>query len=130
MKVKEFSKTKRPKNLNLFTMYFPLPAIVSILHRLSGVVLFFFIPFVLWGIHLSLLSEESFAQVHAFFIQPFMKFILWGMLSAFFYHFIAGIRHLLMDFHLADSLKGGRITAYITFILAALLSLSIGVWLW
>lgn len=120
----------RPKNLNLFTIHFPIPAIVSILHRISGVILFFLIPIALWVLDRSLISGQDFDELHDFLTQPFIKFIVWGFISAFIYHFIAGIRHLFMDIHLGDELKSGRMTSWITIGLTIIFMILTGFWLW
>ncbi|OGT36237.1 MAG: succinate dehydrogenase, cytochrome b556 subunit [Gammaproteobacteria bacterium RIFCSPHIGHO2_12_FULL_37_14] len=119
----------RLKNLNLFTIHFPLPAIVSILHRISGVVLFFLIPFILWGLALSLTSDgfEMFQEWANLF---FVKLTLLILFIPFCYHLIAGIRHLLMDIHIGTSLAVGRQLALWTFILSIFLLFLIGVWIW
>lgn len=121
---------KKPKNLNLFTIHFPIPAIVSILHRISGVILFLLIPLLLWGFNLSLASQQNFNDLHNFLTQPVSKFIIWCVLAAFIYHFVAGIRHLLMDIHIGEELKSGRLTANLTLIISILLIILTGVWLW
>lgn len=121
---------QRPKNLNLLTIRFPLPAIVSILHRISGVILFLLIPLILWGLSLSLSSPDEFDNLHLFLSSPIMKFLLWGSLSAFIYHFCAGIRHLLMDIHVGDELKSGRLSAKLTMVISVILIILAGVWLW
>jgi len=120
----------RPKNLNLLTIHQPLPAIASILHRASGMILFLAIPFLLWGLYLSLSSEQAFDDLHQTFSGPCVKLLIWAILSAFIYHFIAGIRHLLMDVHIGEGLKGGRLSALITVVLAGVLILITGIWLW
>ena len=121
---------QRPKNLNLLTIRFPIPAIVSILHRISGFILFLLIPFILWGLQISLASEQSFNDVQQIMTAFPAKTIIWLSLSAFIYHFVAGIRHLLMDIHVGESLRGGRITSVLTLIVSALLIIIIGIWLW
>ena len=123
-------KKQRPKNLNLFTIRFPIPAIASILHRISGFILFILIPFILWGLHLSLDSQESFDNLHQVFVTPWVKFLIWASLSAFIYHFIAGIRHLLMDIGIGEELKSGKLSAILTIIIAAILIILTGIWLW
>lgn len=123
-------KKQRPKNLNLFTIRFPIPAIASILHRMSGFFLFILIPFILWGLHLSLDSQESFDSLHQVFVTPGIKFLIWVGLSAFIYHFIAGIRHLLMDIGIGEELKSGKLSAVITILMAAILIILTGIWLW
>lgn len=121
---------QRPKNLNLLTIRLPLPALVSILHRISGFILFLLIPLMLWGLSLSLSSPDDFDNLHLFLSSPFMKFLVWGFLSAFIYHFFAGIRHLLMDIHVGDELKSGRLSAQLTMIISIIFIILAGVWLW
>lgn len=123
-------KHKRPVNLNLFTIQFPIPAIVSILHRISGVILFLLIPFIIWGLGLSLVSQQDFDDLHQFMTAPFMKFIIWLFLSAFIYHFVAGIRHLFMDAGIGEELKSGKLSAKITIIISLVLIVLAGIWLW
>jgi succinate dehydrogenase / fumarate reductase cytochrome b subunit len=123
-------KNQRPVNLNLFTIRLPIPAIASILHRISGLFLFLAIPLILWGLSLSLASQQDFDDIHQMFTTPFSKFIIWGILSSFIYHFVAGIRHLLMDVNIGVELKTGRLSAYLTIIIAVILIALTGIWLW
>jgi succinate dehydrogenase / fumarate reductase cytochrome b subunit len=119
----------RPKNLNLFTIRFPLPAIVSILHRISGVALFIFIPFLLSALNYSL-TFSGFEDIHEWLSKGYIKFIIWVLFAPFCFHLIAGIRHLLSDIHVGDSLKGGRRAAFLTMIFSLLFLILAGVWLW
>ncbi|HLF67471.1 MAG TPA: succinate dehydrogenase, cytochrome b556 subunit [Gammaproteobacteria bacterium] len=119
----------RPKNLNLFTIHFPLPAIVSILHRLSGAFLFLCIPLVLWLLAYSL-TEDGFASLQQCMSSVTAKAIIWLLLIPFIFHLVAGIRHLLSDIHIGDTLKLGRAMALLTFIVTAVLVILAGVWLW
>jgi succinate dehydrogenase / fumarate reductase cytochrome b subunit len=119
----------RPKNLNLFTIHFPLPAIVSILHRISGAFLFLCIPFVLWLLAFSL-TEAGFASLQEGLSNIVVKGIIWLLLIPFIFHLVAGIRHLLSDIHIGDSLEMGRAMSVLTFIVSALLVVLAGVWLW
>jgi succinate dehydrogenase / fumarate reductase cytochrome b subunit len=121
---------KKPKNLNLFTLRLPLPAIVSILHRFSGVILFFFAPFFLWGLQLSLASAESFNYLHSILTCPGCKFLLWGSLSALIYHLIAGIRHLFMDIGIGEELNSGRLSAKWAMGVSIVFIVLTGFWLW
>jgi succinate dehydrogenase / fumarate reductase cytochrome b subunit len=105
-------------------------AIVSILHRISGVVIFVFLPFMLYILHQSLISQNHFDQVHAELMRPLLKIILWLALSAVFYHLIAGIRHLIMDLGYFESLKAGKASATLVMVLSAISIVLIGVWLW
>jgi len=119
----------RPVNLNLMTIRFPLPAIVSILHRVSGVILFLFIPIGLWVLDYSL-TPDGFEAMHDWQANFFAKFIIWAVLAAFLYHFVAGIRHLLMDVHIGTTLQGARLSAKLVFIFSIVLIILAGIWLW
>lgn len=119
----------RPKNLNLFTIHFPIPAIISILHRISGFILFLLIPFVLWGLDYSL-SLSGFETIQHWFDNFFVKFIVWLLFVPFCYHLVAGIRHLLMDVHIGDQLKSGRMGSVLVLIITLLFVILAGVWLW
>lgn len=123
-------KNKRPVNLNLLTIHFPLPAIVSILHRASGVLLFLLIPFLIWGLQTSLASAQDFDQLYLKLRAPFAKFVIWVLLSAFLYHFVAGIRHLLMDMSIGEGLQSGRLGAKVTMALSFILIILAGIWIW
>ena len=119
----------RPVNLNLMTIRFPLPAIVSILHRITGVILFLFIPFGLWVLDYSL-TPEGFDTIHDWQSNFCVKFIIWGILSAFLFHFVAGIRHLIMDLGIGSTLQSGRLGAKLVFIFSIILVILAGIWLW
>ena len=119
----------RPKNLNLMTIRFPLPAIVSILHRITGVLLFLLIPILLWSLDYSL-SLYGFDSLQKWFGHFYVKVFLWLCLIPFCFHLIAGVRHLLSDIHIGDTLKGGRTGSIGVFILSILFVILVGVWLW
>src|SRR5918999_4757029 len=121
---------ERPKYLNLFQIRQPVPAIVSILHRISGAALFLFLWLFLVGLQRSLGSPESYAQLKAFIDQPLMKLVLLGLLWAYLHHTFAGIRHLGLDLQLGIRLPGARVTAYTVLVLGFGLTLLIGVLLW
>lgn len=122
--------SKRPVNLDITAIKLPLPAYTSILHRVSGVVLFICLGFLLYGLELSLASEESFAYLKTLLSAPLAKFIIWGALSALIYHFLAGVKHLLMDVDVGDDKESGRLGAIITLVLSAVLIILVGVWVW
>lgn len=119
----------RPKNLNLFTIQFPIPAIVSILHRIAGVVLFLLIPAILWLFNYSL-SEVGYQHLKTMAGSIAFKLILLGLLAPLIFHIVAGIRHLLSDIHIGDSLVSGRISAWLTFIMTFILLALAGIWIW
>lgn len=121
---------KRPVNLELSTVKLPITAYVSILHRMSGVFLFAGIAYLLWILDSSLDSQESFAAVRDASANPIYKFLLWAILSGLAYHLIMGIRHLIMDCGIGESLKGGQLGAKIALTLAIISIGLIGVWVW
>ena len=123
-------KKPRPVNLNLLTIHFPITAIVSIAHRLSGLLLFITIPFLVWALSLSLASPASFNLVQGVLHLLWIKLLLWLVLSALFYHLLAGIRHFIMNIGLAENLTAMRITAGMVIVFSIVLSLITGVWLW
>lgn len=98
----------RPKNLNLFTIRLPINAVVSILHRASGMALFAMLPLLLLALQYSLKSQQSYTQLEAIFDTWFIKLVFIGLAWAFFHHFFAGLRHLLQDIHWMTSLQKAR----------------------
>jgi succinate dehydrogenase / fumarate reductase, cytochrome b subunit len=123
-------KVTRPVYLNLWRIKFPLPAIISILHRVSGVVIFLGLPILLYLLSQSLVSQDSFDQVSAAVANPFLKLLIWIIMSAFAIHFFAGIRHLLMDIGWGESLPAGRRSARIVAVLVVLTIILLGIWIW
>lgn len=122
-------KTDRPVNLNVMSMRFPMTAIVSILHRLSGVLLFFMIPCLLWLLWYSLSSQANFNHMKHFMDYFWLRFAAWAFVSALLLHVVAGVRHLLMDMHIADSLGGGRFAAWLVIIVSAVFIIAMGVYI-
>ena len=120
----------RPKHLNLFQIRQPVPAVVSILHRISGALLFLFLWFFLAALDRSLASPEAFAEVGAIFANPLVKLLVLGLLWAYLHHSFAGIRHLGLDLRWGIELPKARATAYAVLILALGLTLVVGVMLW
>lgn len=120
----------RPKNLDITTFKYPLPAVTSLLHRLSGAFIFIGVALMLYLLELSLQSESGFALVLELLSNPFVKFASWAVLSGLLYHLIAGIKHLLMDLGYGETLKGGFIGACLTLALSAASIAIAGVWIW
>ena len=121
----------RPVYLNLFAIRQPIPAIVSILHRVSGALLFLVgIPLGLWALQTSLLSPEGFGRVHDAFTSPFAKLVVLVLAWSFFHHLIAGVRHLFADVNIGLDLAGARRSAAVTVVLALLLTVAVGARLW
>jgi succinate dehydrogenase / fumarate reductase cytochrome b subunit len=110
---------KRPVNLDIGTIKLPITSYVSILHRVSGVIMFFAVGIFLWILESSLASEQSFADLGQLLSNPICQFIIWGSLAALAYHAIAGIRHLIMDFGFGeDDFASGRNSAWAAVVLA------------
>lgn len=123
-------KRQRPINLDLATLKFPPMAITSILHRISGLIIFILLPFMLYCLYLSLRSAESFAQLQLMLQSPYYKVLIWGFSSAFAYHLIAGIRHLIMDAGFGEDLCAGRRSAIAVIVLAVISTFLLGSWIW
>ncbi|VYU68784.1 succinate dehydrogenase cytochrome b556 subunit [Phytobacter massiliensis] len=124
-------KKQRPVNLDLTTIRFPATAIASILHRVSGVITFVAVGILLWLLGLSLSSQDGFQTASAIMSGFFVKFIMWGILTALAYHAVGGIRHMLMDFGwLEETFEAGKRSATICFAITVVLSLLAGVLVW
>lgn len=121
---------KRPVNLEITTIHFPITAIVSILHRVSGVFLFAGVAVLMWLLDASLDSPEGFAAAKESLNHPFFTFVVWVILAALAYHTLMGIRHLFMDAGIGESLRGGRLGATIAAVAAAVAIILAGVWVW
>lgn len=121
----------RPINLNLTTMKFPIMAISSILHRISGVLLFVLFPLMLYFFDMSLKNAGTFADVTMWIKDCLLyKFACWLFASAIVYHLFAGVRHMVMDLGYGESVQVGRQTAMAVIVLAVIASLILGIWLW
>nr|WP_250132023.1 succinate dehydrogenase, cytochrome b556 subunit [Stutzerimonas nitrititolerans] len=127
---KKAVKSQRPVNLDLRTIKLPITAYTSIIHRVSGVILFVGVAIMLLALDASLSSEEGFAEVKAYLSSPLVKLIVWGLLSALLYHLVAGIRHLIMDAGHGETLEGGKLGSKIVIAVSVVLILLAGVWIW
>ena len=119
----------RPKHLALHKIKFPLPAIISIMHRISGLLLFASLPILLWMLQASLRSIETYTQLLGILHHPLSKLFLLGLLWAFFHHFCAGIRYLALDLHYGSSLKQARNSSKWVLGISLLLTVFAGGWL-
>lgn len=120
----------RPVNLDISTIKLPISAYVSILHRVSGVILFAVVAILLCMLDSSLESAEAFAQLQESLQNPIYQFIIWGSIAALAYHMVAGIRHLIMDAGIGETLEGGQTGAKIALFVAVALIVLAGVWVW
>lgn len=123
-------KKQRPVNLDLNTIKFPPSAISSILHRVTGVAMFFALLFVIWAWAVSLGSAEDFSYVQSLMDGIFGKIIAIGTLSALTYHILGGIRHGIMDMGHWEELESGNTSAKVVIGLWVVLTIVIGVVLW
>lgn len=121
---------RRPKHLDLINIRLPIPGFVSILHRVSGALLFLCIPFLLYLFQSSLGSAGVFAEFKSVVANPLVKLILLGLLWAFLHHFCAGIRFLALDLDYGTALEQARLTSKIVLGVSIVLTLAIGVALW
>ena len=120
----------RPKNLNLFTIRLPINAVVSILHRASGVGLFLALPLILLALQYSVRSPKHYAALTSLLDTWLVKLVLIGLSWAFFHHFFAGIRHLLQDIHWMTSLQKARFSGKAVLYLVALAVLIFAWFIW
>lgn len=120
----------RPKHLDLPKIKLPLPGFVSILHRISGVLLFIGTPILIALLEGSISSAERFDAYKAFISQPIIKLGLLLILWAFLHHACAGIRFLLLDIHKGIELQTARATAKAVLVVSLLLTVVIGGVLW
>jgi succinate dehydrogenase / fumarate reductase, cytochrome b subunit len=102
----------------------PLAGKVSILHRVSGLLLFIALPFILYLLDQSLTSEISFDAFKGFLANPIVKIIALVLSWAYLHHFCAGIRFLLLDTHVAVNKEGGKQTAMIVLVVSLVLTLA------
>lgn len=118
----------RPVNLDLTKFAFPITSIVSITHRVAGVVLFVGVALLLYALGMSLESQESFEELRRQMATPLGKFITWGLLSALAYHLVAGIKHYLLDLGMGETLEGAVFASRTTLLLAVILIGLMAVW--
>ena len=126
------------RNINAFrdlpTYRLPAPGWVSILHRVSGVLMFLLLPFIIWMFDTSISSEISFARFRSAFTAGlgfvpgwFVKLVALALIWAYLHHFIAGLRHIWMDVsHAAVSKQFGGMSAKVTLVLSLVLTLVLG----
>lgn len=121
---------QRPIHLALHLIKLPLPGIVSILHRISGLMLFFALPLLLLMLQYSLASIETYTQLMAVLANPLLKLLLLGLLWAFLHHFCAGLRFLAIDMHYVRNLAQARNSSKVVMVVSLVLTVLIGIKLW
>lgn len=107
----------RPVFLNLLHIHLPVMGVLSIIHRLTGVLLFAAIPVVIYLLALSLAGSAEFSCLLEFFdhdlVHVFMIFFIWGLA----HHFFAGLRYFMIDLDIGVNRKQGRLSAWVVFAL-------------
>lgn len=122
---------QRPVNLDLKTIKMPITAKASILHRISSVVLWVGLAFVLPSILVSLQSEESYQSVLALVTDNFLgQFIAWGLLTAFGYYTAATLKHVIQDMGHFEELDSGKQISGAAIVVGVVLSIVWGIWVW
>ena len=118
---------------DLMSYRLPPAGIVSILHRVSGLLMFLLLPFVIWLFDKSVTSEISYESFTSAFVAGmgflpgwFIKLVCLGLIWGFLHHFIAGVRHLWMDMTHSVSKEQGRSSAVVTLVLSVLLTVVLG----
>lgn len=111
-------KTSKPqfRNINITDLVhyrMTLAATTSILHRISGVLIFLLLPFILLLLDKSLMSEISFDYFKGIVSHWFVKLLILALVWAYLHHFCAGIRHLFADVHVGVDKVNGRKSAAI-----------------
>ena len=125
------SARARPVYLNLVAIRLPLPGFASILHRISGALLFLIgIPLLLCGVAASLASPESFDALKANLANPLAKLVLLGLAWAYLHHFFMGLRYLLIDIDIGVDLPAARRSSVVVLVVSLALTLYVGWRLW
>ncbi len=120
----------RPKYLNLLQIRMPLPAVVSIMHRISGAALFLALPLLLWWLQQSLTSPDTFTELRATFSHWLAKLVIIGLLWSYLHHVCAGIRHLMLDMDYGTELEAARLTSMLVFGVSITLTIVAAARLW
>lgn len=123
-------KKQRPVNLDLTTISMPATANASILHRITGVAMFFALIFVIVVWAISLQSAEGFELAKQLMQGVLGKIIAIGTLAALSYHIIGGIRHLIMDMGHWEELESGNLSAKLAIAIWIVTVILAGVWIW
>lgn len=117
---------KRPVNLDLRTIRMPFTATLSILHRISGIVIFLGMPMLLWLFSMSLSSAENFAEMMSLLDNMIYRLMFFGILMALGYHIIAGIKHLFMDKGIGETEKSSKVASILVVTLSLILFVLLG----
>ncbi|HYR05469.1 MAG TPA: succinate dehydrogenase, cytochrome b556 subunit [Gallionella sp.] len=121
---------QRPKYLALHLIKLPLPGFVSILHRVSGLLLFLVLPLLLLLLQYSLCSLETYTRLMGMLAHPLSKLMLFVLLWGFLHHFCAGLRFLAIDLAYGVKLQQARASSKAVLAVSLLLTVLFGAKLW
>jgi succinate dehydrogenase / fumarate reductase cytochrome b subunit len=124
------AKKKRPLWYNISPLNLPVPGFVSILHRVSGALLFVGLIWFLFLLDMSLASETGFARFRGYVAHPVVKLAMLGFLWAYLHHLCAGVRHLFLDMDKGVELRAARRSAVAVLVAGLALTALIGGLLW
>ena len=125
------SPSTRPKYYDLNLLNLPMPGLVSIFHRVTGVAMFLFaIPLVLFLLQSTLVSESKFEFWRNVVNLPLVKIVLLGFVWAYMHHFFAGIRYLLLDIQIWTAKEPAQLSAKFVLALGLVATVLIGLRLW
>ena len=114
---------------DLINYRLPVPGVVSILHRISGLLMFLLLPFLLWLFDLSLSSDRSFDRLAAYCDGTFARLVLLGLGWGLLHHLCAGVRFLLLDLHIGADKPVARRSSWIVFLVSLPLTAVVGLFL-
>lgn len=123
-------KKSRPIWFNLSPINLPVPGLVSIFHRISGLLLVLGLIWLLYLLDLSLGSEAGFRHFREYVAHPISKVAMLLLLWSFLHHFCAGIRYLLLDAHIGIDLASARRSSFFVFAVSLSATIVLGAILW
>jgi succinate dehydrogenase / fumarate reductase cytochrome b subunit len=121
---------KRPVNLDIRTISLPITAYTSILHRVSGVFLVVGVALLFWLLATSLDGPEGFEQAKACLASFWGKISIWAVLIGLSYHSAGGVKHLVMDAGIGETMQGGERGSKLVLVVTAILIVLTGLWVW
>jgi succinate dehydrogenase / fumarate reductase cytochrome b subunit len=123
------SISKRPVYLNLLKIRLPIGGVVSIAHRITGVILVLLLPVAIYLLHLSLQNEAAFEKAVRLMGSVAGRLVVLAVVWMFAQHFFSGIRHLLMDIHVGVGREAARRSAWMTLAASVITLLLVGYWI-
>ena len=122
----EITSGRRPKHLNLLAIKLPLPGVVSILHRASGLYLIWALPFLTWALSAALEGPSGYEAVASVMNNIFIKILLLGTIWSVMHHLCAGIRFLFIEILVGIDLKTTRAVSMLVMVTSVFLTLAVG----